>query len=238
MRRGGEAGFAHSDPEGALRNLRRRSVNYSPEDLDGRNWNFDTYRKELPPEEPGPPEPGGIWETAAALIRDYEFSVPQVVRAVYDSAEPLRNRTMLLEGRFSVLRLHLGVRITRVVDETRPPGQRVWGWSYDTLRGHLERGRLTYEVVKHQDSGHVEFVISAFSQPAPTLGPVLRLGWAVFGRRRQLRFYRECAERMDRLVRERRGQHRAPQAGGLVLAPSDACPHPLDRLAWHRTDPG
>lgn len=234
----GRAGFAGIDCERVLRNLRRRSVNYSSEEVDDRNWNVDTHRTALPPERPGPPEAAGSWVTAAGLIRDYEFSAPQVVRAVYDPAEPLLNRTMLLEGRFAALRLHLGVRITDVIDETRSQGQRAWGWSYDTLHGHLERGRLTYEVVKHQDSGHVEFVISACSQPAPTLGPVLRLGWAVFGRRRQLLFYRSCGRRMHQFVRARRGQQRPPRTGGLVLAPSDARPHPLDRLALHRTDPG
>ena len=234
----GGPGFAGVDPERALRNLRCRDVNYSPEEVDDRNWNFDTHRTALPPEQPGPPEAAGSWATAAALIRDYEFSVPQVVRAVYDPAEPLLNRTMLLEGRFAALRLHLGVRITDVIDEIRPHGLHVWGWSYDTLHGHLERGRLTYEVVKHQDSGHVEFVITAYSQPAPTLGPVLRFGWAVFGRRRQLLFYRGCGQRMNQLVRAHRGQHQPPHTGGLVLAPSDARPHPLDRIALHRIDPG
>ena len=232
-------GGAGVDGERALRNLRHRTVNYSPEDVDDRNWNVDTHRTALPPEQPGPPEAAGTWATAAALIRDYEFCPPQVVRAVYDPAEPLLNRTMLLQARFAALRLHLGVRITNVIDETRPHGRHVWGWSYDTLHGHLERGRLTYEVVKHHDSGHVEFVITAYSQPAPTLGPVLRLGWAVFGRRRQLLFYRSCGQRMNQLVRARRGQHQpSPRTAGLVLAPSDARPHPLDRIALHRTDPG
>ena len=234
----GEPGFAGVDPARALRNLRGRNVNYCPEEVDDRNWNFDTHRTTLPPERPGPPETAGSWETAAALIRDYEFSAPRVVRAIYDPTEPLLDRNMLLEGRFSALRLHLGVRVTDVVDGTRPPDQRVWGWSYDTLQGHLERGRLTYEVVKHQDSGSVEFVINAYSQPAPTLGPVLRLGWAVFGRRHQLLFYRRCGQRMNQLVRARRGQQQPPRTAELVLAPSDAQPHALDRLAFRRTDPG
>lgn len=234
----GGSGFPSVDCERTLQDLRLRDVNYSAAEVDDRNWNFDTHRTTLPPEEPGPPEPAGSWATAAALIRDYEFSVPQVVRAVYDPAEPLLNRTMLLEGRFSALRLHLGVRITEVIDETRPDGRRAWGWSYDTLRGHLERGRLTYEVVKHQNSGYVEFVITAYSQPAPTLGPALRLGWAVFGRRRQLMFYRGCGRRVQQLVRTRRGRQQPPRSGRLVLAPSDAHLHPLDRLALHRTDPG
>lgn len=84
----------------------------------------------------------------------------------------------------------MGVRITDVVDTERAAGaERVWGWSYDTLQGHLERGRMTYEVVKHRNTGRVEFVLYGRSQPAE-LGRVLRLGWTAFGRRTQLRFYR------------------------------------------------
>ena len=56
----------------------------------------------------------------------------------------------------------LGVRVVATVDETTELGgrpARVWGWSYATLQGHLEMGRLDYAVVhraggvqKHGDS--------------------------------------------------------------------------------------
>ena len=59
---------------------------------------------------------------------------------------------------------------------------------YETLEHHLERGKVTYEVIKHQDSRLVEFVASD-SQRSPALGPILRLGWLLFGRHTQLRFY-------------------------------------------------
>lgn len=58
---------------------------------------------------------------------------------------------MLLEGRFFGLRFYLGVRITGVIDEERDAGDgpvRVWGWWYQTLQGHLEQGRLSYEVCR------------------------------------------------------------------------------------------
>jgi hypothetical protein len=146
---------------------------------------------------------------------------------------------MLLEGRFLGLRFLMGVRVTEVVDTDRRHGdERVWGWAYDTLQGHLERGRMIYEVVKHRPSGRVEFVLRGRSQRAD-LGPVLRLGWSVFGRRTQLRFYRRCGEQLARLVSEAGTAPPTPQSDGdLVLAPSGVRAHPLEFLTATHHEPG
>lgn len=222
--------------------LRERLVNYEACDVEGPSWHVDQHRVWLPSERPGSPEADGVWQTACRLVAGYEFSPPELVRAVYDPDEPLLQRTMLLEGRFVVLRLYLGVRVTTVTDERRAPDQQVWGFGYQTLQGHLERGQLSYEVVKHEDSGRVEFVITARSQRAPTLGPIMRLGWVLFGRRRQLRFYRRCGQRMQQLVGGHAFQVAERAQPGtssrLVLAPSDARAGRLDRLALSNIDPG
>lgn len=136
------------------------------------------------------------------------------------------------------------VRVTEVIDETRDR-DRVWGWSYETLEGHLERGKMTYEVVKNLDTGVVEFRITGFSQGSPTLGPAIRLGWYLFGRRTQLGFYDRCGRRLRKLVQAGlRGEvppsaRREPlEIEDLVLAPSDTEPHPLDWATVPRRDPG
>jgi hypothetical protein len=135
----------------------------------------------------------------------------------------------------------MGVRITDVIDERRD-GSRAWGWAYETLEGHLERGRMSYEVVKDETSGVVELVINAYSEGAPTLGPVIGLGWKIFGRPTQLRFYRECGRRLARLVHDHLVQDDpVPErrtAHGLVLAPADAAPRPHHRLSVRRHQPG
>ncbi|GAA0527270.1 hypothetical protein GCM10011581_40060 [Saccharopolyspora subtropica] len=232
---GPATGFAGVDVARRLAQLRGREVNYTADEVGGPAWRFDRWSTRLPAESPGPPEPGRAWETACRLVRHYEFSAPDIVRAAYDADEPLLGRTMLLEGRFSGMRFYVGVRVTGVVDR-QDAGRRVWGWSYETLHGHLERGRISYEVVKDENTGEVEFVIDAYSQRAPTLGPALRLGWALFGRQRQLHYYRECGRRM------RRFSDRPPPAPeprtGLVVAPSDARAHPLDRFVLRNIDPG
>ena len=152
---------------------------------------------------------------------------------------------MLLEGRFFGLRFYFGVRVTGVIDEERDAGngpERVWGWCYQTLEGHLEQGRLSYEVIKHLTTGQVAFRVAGYSRPAPIGNPIVRLGFALFGRRTQQRFYRNIQVRITDLVggaqRGRPLPSPAVRADGIVLAPSGARPHPLERLAYGWTHPG
>ena len=235
------------DPRPVLAAQHSRKVNFDPDDVDD-SWHHDTARTVLGTEAPGPPEPDGVWRTACRLVEAYEFADPRIIRAVFGAGVPLQDRDMLLEGRFAVLRFYFGVRVTDVIDEERPRDDdpsaqdRIWGWAYETLEGHLERGRMSYEVVKHQDSGEVELVIKAYSEGAPTLGVVTALGWRVFGRRTQLRFYRMCGRRLATLVRLHVGQAEPvpPRriVDGLVLAPSDAGPSWGRRFSVRRHQPG
>jgi len=244
--------FRQTDLRGALTDLRWRAVNFDAADAGGfaerRGWHHDEEVEQLPGEAPGAPVPGGSWEAACALVRDYEFPEPAIIRAVFDPSGPLLGRDLLLEGRFAGLRFFMGVRVCTVIDETRGTGadaRRVWGWGYRTLAGHLEQGQLDYEVSKHLASGQVEFRIAGFSRPARIPNPIVRYGFLVFGRPTQLRFYRTALERMRRLVEaEMAGEAPprpvpgAPGAAGLVLAPSDARPHPLERLTSRSRHPG
>ena len=181
--------------------LERRSE-FTPEN----GWHVDDYRQPLPPEPPGPPRPGGSFEVAQRLLRDYEFADPAIIRAVYATDSPLERRDMLLEGRFYGLRFHLGVRVGGLVDEELNAGGRPlrrWGWNYRTLQGHLEMGQMDYEVRKWLDSGEVDFRIHAVSRPAHIPNPVVRLGFRVFGRWVQRRFARHACQRMARLTAAR-----------------------------------
>ncbi|MBC7462181.1 MAG: DUF1990 family protein [Thermoleophilia bacterium] len=169
-------------------------------------WVIDTYTQALPGEAPGVPEAGGAWEVAQAALRDYEFADPRLIRAVYYPDRALVGRTMLLVGRFGPLRFHMGARVYAVVDETRDVDGRevrVWGWGYQTLRGHLETGRMRFQVWKWLDDGAVDFHLDAASRPGHIANPIVRLGFHVFGRRLQLRFAHRACERMNGIVRAR-----------------------------------
>jgi uncharacterized protein (UPF0548 family) len=234
----------------ALRGLRGREINYDPAGApqDGRpdgHWHVDSADIVLGQEPAGAPARGGVWATACLLVRQYEFAEPRILRAVYRGADDLLGRDMLLEGRFFGLRFYLGVRVTAVIDETRDGDrgtERVWGWSYQTLDGHLEQGRLSYEVIKNLASGQVLFRVSGYSRRAPIPNPVIRWGFALFGRWTQQRFYRAIGLRLRRLLAA--SQHGEPlpeptmRADGIVIAPSGVTSHPLERLARGSLHPG
>jgi len=185
--------------------LHRLPLNFDPSRLDegDPDWHVDDYRQPLPPEPPGPPVPGGSWETARDLVRDYEYADPAIIREIRRSGPPEPGRDMLLEGRFHGLHFYLGLRVGDVVDDViETDGRRVqvWGWNYQTLKGHLERGQMDQEVRKWLDTGEVEFHIHAVSQAAPDPNPIVRLGFRLFGRRTQLRFYEHACRRMEQLT--------------------------------------
>ncbi|GLY67942.1 DUF1990 family protein [Amycolatopsis taiwanensis] len=243
MSRGGGWVLGRLDATRVWRDLATAHINYSVDEVRRPSWDMDTHRTGLATERPGAPEPTGFWAHACGLVRDYEFSPPEIVQALYDPAAPLLGRDMLLEARFHGMHFYCGVRVTEVVDELRENGDRVWGWAYETLEGHLERGKVTYEVIKHQDTGRVTFLASGYSQGAPTLDRLTFLGWRIFGRRMQLRFYRRCGERLRTFVQGGwRGDNVPPRSfphvKHLRLAPSDAKIRRLDALAIRRIAPG
>ena len=185
--------------------LRDRGWNFDPARLPelaaAHGWHHDDRRQPLPPEPPGEPVPGGSFERAKALMRDYAFADGSAVHAIFEQDAPLEGRDMLLVGRFLGLDFRLGVRVAGVVDEERAEAGRpvrVWGWCYRTLRGHLERGQMSYEVRKWLDTGEVEFRIAAVSHRARVGNPLVRLGFALLGRREQLKFYDHTSEVMAR----------------------------------------
>ena len=200
----------------ALAALSDRPLNFDPAELPATGtaapgsgsgsdsgWNVDDYRQDLPSEPPGPPVPGASFEIAQRLMRDYAFADPAMVRAVYDPAGELAERNMLLQVRFGPLRFFFGCRVGTITDEEQTVdgrAVRVWGWSYGTLTGHVERGQMDYAVWKWLDDGAVEFRIHVVSRRAKVRNPIIRLGFRLVGRGRQQRFARRACERMGELV--------------------------------------
>jgi uncharacterized protein (UPF0548 family) len=192
----------------ALAALRGAELSFEPRPLEyytpERGWHADALSQRLPGEPPGDPVPGGAWEVARRLVADYRIADPAIVRAVWDPTVPLLGRDMLLELRlYRVLSVHAGVRVTRVWDEERVlagRAARVFGFEYATLPGHVELGRMDYEVYKWRDDGTVEFRLHAHSRASQDGAPWVRLGFRLFGRREQVRFYVRCCDRIARLT--------------------------------------
>jgi uncharacterized protein (UPF0548 family) len=158
-------------------------------------WHHDALSQPLPP---------GSWDVARRLVEEYRMADPAIVRAAWDPAAPLNGRELQLELRlYRVLSTRVGVRVTRVWDEERIVDDRearIFGYEYETLPGHVERGRMDYEVIEWHDDGAVEFRLHARSRPSGE-GPLwVRIGFRIFGRREQVRFYFRCCERMARMT--------------------------------------
>lgn len=168
-----------------LEDLSGRAVNYDADALDLEHppagWSVDERRQSLVAEPPGPPGAGGSWEIARQLIKGYEFADPSIVRAFYDSEDPFPGRDMLLELRaLGLVKVHVGVRVNAVYDDTRTVSGRevrVFGWSYRTLQGHVERGQMDWEVWKWTDTGEVQFRVRSVSRPARVANPIIAIGF-------------------------------------------------------------
>ena len=216
--------------ERRLAALRGRALNfellpserYTPE----RGWHADALRQPLPGEPPGDPAPGGSWEIARRLVTEYRMADPALVRATWDPRTPLLGRDMLLQLRLRrVLSVYAGVRVTAAWDDERVVGDRaarVFGFEYATLRGHVEAGRMDYEVLKWRDDGAVEFRLHAHSRASEDGPAWIRLGFRLVGRREQIRFYLRCCERIARLTARELGLPDEPPPAAVRFAEADA----------------
>lgn len=211
------------DDERTVVDQSARRVNFDPalidEHMRDRRWRVDDMVEPLPHEGTGPPVEGGSWLVAREIIDSYQLADPGVVTASYDREAPLSGREMALRIRFGPLRFRVGVRIGEVYEDTTEVDGRpvlIFGWSYRTLEGHFEQGQMHYELWKWLDTGDVEFHLRAVSRPA-TSGPLLlRLGFRLFGRSHQLRFYRQICRRAKRLTE---AQLEADRAAARSSAP-------------------
>ena len=192
--------------------FREAKINFDParahEYTAQNGWRIDDYETDLPSESPGPPTPGGSWERACAVVRDYKFPPPDLVTGIFAPEGPLEGRRMLIRAGFLGFTFWFGVEVGGVVDEERPlpdgeGTEHVWGYHYRTLEGHFEKGEITFTVHKYQRTGRVVFRIHAYSQPDHIRNPFYRLGFKLFGRQLQRRFAKESLARMRTLVAAR-----------------------------------
>ncbi|WP_411282191.1 DUF1990 family protein [Gemmatimonas sp.] len=166
-------------------------------------WHLDAREIALPSEAPGEPEPRGTFVVASEILRAYAFTPKRLITGAFDSTAPLLARPMLLTARFLWVRFELGVRVSRVIDEQRVTdgvGEQVWGYSYHTLSGHVERGEITFEIIKVRDTGAIRFRIHSFSQTGHIPNWFYRFGFWLVGRRLQRRFAVQSLRNMRRLV--------------------------------------
>mgnify|MGYP003869298879 CR=1 FL=1 len=171
--------------------------------VEANGWHVDAREIALPSEAPGAPEPEGAFAVASRVLLEYGFTPQRLIRGTFDPQAPLALRPMLLTATYLWMTFELAVRVTRVIDERRVGAhgeEQVWGYSYQTLAGHLERGEITFELTKHIASGQVVFRIHSYSQTGHVPNLLHRIGFRLVGRRLQKRFAEESLQNMRRLV--------------------------------------
>ena len=217
-----------------LAGLARTPINFDPKVIAGatppEGWNLTDVCQALPAEAPGAPVPDGSWEIARRLMRGYEFADPSIVHAYYDPAAPLLGRNMLLKLQaFGIAHLFVGVRVDDVYEETRELADgraHVWGWSYQTLRGHVEMGQMHWEVWKWLADGRVEFRVHAVSREAPIRNPIVRLGFRLTRGHERQEFLQSTRRRMLRFTEL--ALSREGEAGDMQAAAAASTSRPSD----------
>ena len=114
--------------------------------------------------------------------------------AHFDPAEPLLNRCMLLEIQVFGLHYLCPARVQRVREE---PG--VFGFRYDTLEGHIERG-VEWFVLSRDEHADIRFRIEARWQKGEFPNWWSRLGFIVLSGYYQRKWHRRAHQRLSLLA--------------------------------------
>jgi uncharacterized protein (UPF0548 family) len=167
----------------------------------GSGWNH--YRSEalIAVEPPGPPLPEGPFRRAEVGVANYQFSDPTIVIGHFEPDERLLGRRMLLEMRAIRVLRYLGGVVVAAVRFEEGDGSHTFGFRYDTLDGHLERGSEWFTLTKELETGEVVFRIEATWLPGQFPNWWSRLGFRVLGPGYQRRWHHEAHRRLFRIAR-------------------------------------
>lgn len=158
-------------------------------------WRRHRSRARIASAAPGSPRRGGPFNRAKRALDAYAFSDPDIVEAHFEPNTPLQDRRILLELKVPFLRYLAGVVVTRVQDESTETAT-TFGFRYDTLDGHIERGWEWFVLHKDHESGVISFHVSAIWLPGDFPNWWSRVGFALVGGSYQRRWHRRAHHRM------------------------------------------
>jgi uncharacterized protein (UPF0548 family) len=140
------------------------------------------------------PDGDAYFARARVALASYQFSDPGIVVAHFDPAVPLLLRPLLLE--IKVLGLHYlcPVVISNIRDE-----RTVFGFRYDTLQGHIERG-VEWFLLTRNEQGDIRFRIEARWQRGQLPNWWSRVGFMLLAGFYQRRWHRRAHRRLSLLA--------------------------------------
>jgi uncharacterized protein (UPF0548 family) len=198
------SGWSEETMKRYLAELPSRTVNFDVpiEEMRPENgWKIDGSDDDLGEEPPGPPGRDGLFARAKQGLVNYDFSDPRIVEGHYDPETPFVGRNMLLEIKCLGLRFLSGVRVHSVREESAAK-QTVFGFRYDTLEGHIERGYEWFLLTKDHGTGRVRFKIEAHWRLGEFPSWWSRLGFMLIGERFRERWRHEAPGRLRKLAHQ------------------------------------
>jgi uncharacterized protein (UPF0548 family) len=185
----------------AMQSLDRNFEEVGFEEMtDFRGWRSYGSRALVGREAPGPPLDDGPFRLGCEAIANYRFSDPTIVAGHFDPGVPLGGRVMALE--IKVLGLHYLCGV--VVGDTRSEHhdtRSVFGFRYDTLRGHIEAGAEWFLLTKDHETGEIRFRVHARWREGQFPNWWSRVGFALLAHRYQRRWHRRAHRRLETLMR-------------------------------------
>jgi uncharacterized protein (UPF0548 family) len=167
--------------------------NFDPTVKDG--WSAHRSSAIVARELPGPAVEGGAFRRLCTAVAAYEFSDPDIVTAHFDPDTTLEHRRILLEIKVLGLRYLCAAVVMKVRDEADEKS--TWfGFRYDTLQGHIERGEEWFLLTKNHATGEIRFEISARWRAGDFPNWWSRVGFAGLGHHYQRKWHMHAHRRL------------------------------------------
>lgn len=225
-------GWTEEELEACLAAESGERLNFTDEAADmvpENGWNHVSSHAVIGRERPGPPEEGSGFAHAREAVERLEFSDPRIVVGHFDRDSALLRRVVLLELKSAGLRFLCPVRIGAVRNETSEQCTR-FGFSFETLEGHIEAGREWFLLTKHHDTGNIEFQIAAAWRTGEFPNAWSYAGFQLFGRRYQRAWHRLAHLRLRHVMKH--GPLHAPEGEHLIHS---GAPLPSAPVQFHAT---
>lgn len=198
-------GWSEAELQEHLAEAKRLPRNFSnaPEEMTIEHGWHQYYSEAIVAQgKPGAPSEDGPFKRGCQVVERYAFSDPDIVIGHFEPDVPLMGRPMLLEMRALRVLHYLGGVVVSATRSEEADDQSIFGFRYDTLEGHIERGIEWFLLTKEHESGAIRFRIEAAWQSGQFPNWWSRLGFSWLGPSYQKKWHRRAHVLLATLIRE------------------------------------